>query len=162
MRLASQFLFYALAQMSASAHNYLRLTFLFVIGTMVAGVLFVPLAFGVWLPDVFIGREHTLAKQRLASGHAFQVIQYWNHVDFYSTELRVTCPDGSTETHTLGGDDNKSWRLPLVIDEQHHTATVTLGGGRVRMVDWKGDRRGLTTSASPEPPPRTSDSKGRD
>jgi len=51
--------------------------------------------------------------------------------------LRVTSPDGSTETHTLDGDDSKSWRLPLVIDEQRHTATVTLGGSRVRKVDWK-------------------------
>lgn len=102
------------------------------------GVLFgLPLIIGVWLPDVISAPEHTLAEQRLASGHAFRVVQYWNHIDFYSTELRITLPDGSTETHTLDGDDSKSWRLPLVVDEQHHTATVTLGGGRVRKVDWK-------------------------
>jgi hypothetical protein len=95
------------------------------------------LLIGVWLPDVVFAPERTLAEQRLASGHTFRVVQYWNRVDFYSTELRVTTPDGSIETHTLDGDDSKSWRLPLVIDEQHHTATVTLGGGRVRKVDWK-------------------------
>jgi hypothetical protein len=95
------------------------------------------LLIGVWLPDVVFAPERTLAQHRLASGHTFRVVQYWNRVDFYTTELRVTSPDGSTETHTLDGDDSKSWRLPLVIDEQNHTATVTLGGGRVRKVDWK-------------------------
>jgi hypothetical protein len=95
------------------------------------------LLIGVWLPDVIFAPERTLAEQRLASGHTFRVVQYWNGVDFYSTELRVASPDGSTETHTLDGDDNKSWRLPLVIDELRHAATVTLGGGRVRKVDWK-------------------------
>jgi len=109
---------------------------------LVAGILLVSffglqLLIGVWLPDVFGSGEHTLAEQRLASGHLFRVVQYWNHVDFYSTELRITAPDGRTETNTLDGDDSKSWRLPLVIDEPHHTATVTLGGGRVKTVDWK-------------------------
>ena len=122
--------------MSASAEKYLRLTFLLVMAIIVAGVFLVPMAFGIWLPDVFIAREHTLAEQRLASGHLFRVVQYWNRVDFYSTELRVTSPEGHTETHTLDGDDSKSWRLPLSVDAQHRTATVTLGGGRVRKVDW--------------------------
>ena len=109
---------------------------------LVAGILLVSffglqLLVGVWLPDVFGSADHTLAEQRLASGQLFRVVQYWNHVDFYSTELRVTSPDGRTETNTLDGDDSKSWRLPLVIDESHHTATVTLDGGRVKTVDWK-------------------------
>jgi len=122
--------------LSASPEKYLRLTFLFVMATIVAGVLIVPLAFGVWLPDVFIDRQHTLAEQRLASGHSFRVIQYWNHGDFYNTELLHTSPDGTVETHVLDADDSKSWSVPLVIDEQHKTVMVTLGGGRVKKVNW--------------------------
>src|SRR5436190_22840166 len=110
---------------------------LLILGLVFGAAFGLPLLIGVWLPDVIGAPECTLAEQRLPSGHAFRVVQYWNHVDFYSTELRVTLPDGTTETHTLDGDDSKSWRLPLVIDEQHHTATVTLGGGRVKTVDWK-------------------------
>ncbi|HYG35679.1 MAG TPA: hypothetical protein VEC99_12885, partial [Clostridia bacterium] len=67
-----------------------------------------PLLIGVWLPDVIAPREHILAEQRLASGYSFRVIQYWNRIDFYSTELRVTSPNGHTEVHTLDGDDSKS------------------------------------------------------
>jgi hypothetical protein len=105
---------------------------------VVLGALFsLPMLIGVWLPDVISAQEHTLAEQRLASGYSFRVVQYWNRVDFYSTELRVTSPDGRTEVHTLDGDDSKSWRLPLTVDEQSHTATVMLGGGRERKVDWK-------------------------
>jgi hypothetical protein len=110
---------------------------LLIVGLLFGALFGLPLLIGVWLPDVISAPERTLAQQRLASGHTFRVVQYWNHVDFYSTELRVTSPDGSSENHTLDGDDSKSWRLPLVIDEQRHTATVTLGGGRVRKVDWK-------------------------
>ena len=110
---------------------------LLMVGLLCGVLLGLPLLIGVWPPDVIRSSEHILAEQRLGSGHVFRVVQYWNHVDFYSTELRVTSPDGSTETHTLDSDDSKSWRLPLVIDETNHTATVTLGGGRVRKVDWR-------------------------
>jgi hypothetical protein len=113
------------------------LAMLLIVGLLFGTLFGLPLLIGIWLPDVISAPQHTLAERRLASGHVFQVVQYWNRIDFYSTELRVTSPDGSTETHTLDGDDSKSWRLPLVIDEQHHTATVTLGGGRARKVDWK-------------------------
>jgi len=110
-----------------------------VLGIIIAlfGVLLcLPLLVGIWLPDVISAPHHTLAEQRLASGHSFRVVQYWNRVDFYSTELHITSPDGRTEVHTLDGDDSKSWRLPLVIDENLRTATVTLGGSRVKKVSW--------------------------
>jgi hypothetical protein len=109
---------------------------LLIVGLLSAVLIGLPLLIGVWPPDVIHSSEHILAEQRLASGHVFQVVQYWNHSD-YSTVLRVTSPDGSTETHMLDGDDSKSQRLPLFIDETNHTATVTLGVGRVRKVDWK-------------------------
>lgn len=119
--------------MSASSNRYLWLTFLFVIAVI---FLLMPLLMGVWLPDVAFARRHTLAATTLTNGYSFRVVQYWNRFDFYSTELQVTSPDGSTEVHTLDGDDSKSWRLRLVVDELRRTATVTLGGGRVREVDW--------------------------
>ena len=119
--------------MKKSSQKYLLLKFLPVMGVI---FLLVPLLVGVWLPDVLFADRPTLASKTLANGYGFHVIQYWNHVDFYSTELHVTAPDGRNLVHTLDGDDIKSWRLPLVIEEQHRTATVTLRGGRVRVVDW--------------------------
>ena len=112
------------------------LIILLVVSVLVGALLGLPLLIGIWLPDVFLAPQHTLAEQRLASGHSFRVIQYWNHGDFYNTELLHTSPDGTVETHVLDGDDDKSWRVPLVVDEQHKTVTVTLGGGRVKKVDW--------------------------
>src|SRR6185295_507016 len=95
-----------------------------------AALLGLPMLMGVWLPDVMVAQDHLLAEQRLTNGYCFRIVQYWNRVDFYSTELRITSPDGHVDVHTLDGDDSKSWHLPLTIDEQRRTATVILGGGR--------------------------------
>lgn len=122
--------------MRDAAEKYLRLTFLFVMGTLVAGVIIVPLLLGVWLPDVVIDRVHTLAQARSSGGHSFRVIQYWNHGDFYNTELIHTAPNGTTNTQVLDGDDSKTWRVPLKLDERTRLVTVTLSGGRTKIVEW--------------------------
>jgi hypothetical protein len=106
-----------------------------IIATIPAIILGVPLAMGVWLSDIS-GGSRVLASKTLPSGYAFRVVQYWNHVDFYTTELRITAPDGTTSGEQLDGDDAKSWRVPMSIDESRRVATVTLGGGRVRAVYW--------------------------
>ena len=106
------------------------------VGVLVGAILGLPLLIGIWLPDVISAPQHTLAEQQLASGHSFRVIQYWNRVDFYNTELLHTFPNGTVETHVLDADDSKSWGVPLVVDEQHKTVRLTLGGGRVRKVEW--------------------------
>lgn len=100
-------------------------------------VLLGPLIFGVWLPDVFGGDPRTLAEASTAgSGYRFRVVQYWNHVDFYSTELHVQGPDGENKVHTLDGDDDKSWRVPMRVDEADRSVTVTLSGSRLRTLHW--------------------------
>jgi hypothetical protein len=113
------------------------LTILLVVGFLFSALLGLPLLIGVWLPDVISASEHTLAEQRLASGHSFRVIQYWNRGDFYNTELLHTSPDGVVEKYVLDADDDKSWSVSLVVDELHKSATITLGGGRVKQVEWQ-------------------------
>jgi hypothetical protein len=103
---------------------------------VLAALLLLPLLIGIWLPDVFYAQRHTLAEQKLPNGDTFRVIQYWNRGDFYNTELIHTSPAGAVQTFVLDYDDNKSWRLPLVVDPQEKTATVTLSGGRAKSVSW--------------------------
>src|SRR5688572_29205736 len=112
------------------------LAILLIVGLLFGAILGLPLLIGIWLPDVISAPQHTLAEQRLASGHTFRVVQYWNRSDFYNTELLHTSPNGTVETHLLDADDSKSWRVPLIVDEQGKTATITLSGGRVKKVDW--------------------------
>jgi hypothetical protein len=99
-------------------------------------LLLLPLLFGIWLPDVIYAGRHTLAEQKLPSGDTFRVIQHWNRSDFYNTELVRTSPSGAVTIFVLDSDDNKIWSVPLVVDAQQHTATVTLSGGRTRSVSW--------------------------
>lgn len=74
-------------------------TILLLVGTLLGAVLGLPLIIGIWVPDVIFAPRHTLAEQRLGSGHSFRVIQYWNRCDFYNTELLHISPDGRVETH---------------------------------------------------------------
>ena len=106
------------------------------VSLLLGALLSLPLFIGIWLPDVIYAARHTLAEQKLPSGHSFRVIQYWNRADFYNTELLHTSPNGVVETYLLDGDDDKSWSVPLVVDEQGKTVEVTLSGGRVKRVDW--------------------------
>lgn len=92
---------------------------------------------GVWLPDVVFQTTKALAKTSSRNGHHFQVVQYWNNGDFYSTELWHTRPDGTREIHTLDGDDFKEWSVPLVLDEAGRTATVTLLGRPPKVISWQ-------------------------
>ncbi|MFA6174892.1 MAG: hypothetical protein WC701_14615 [Kiritimatiellales bacterium] len=90
----------------------------------------------IWLPDLFTGAKHVIASVSLANGNSFTVVQYWNRTDFYSTELHHRCPDGNITVSTLDGDDRKSWKVPIAVDEQKRLVTVTLSGGRSRIVSY--------------------------
>ena len=97
-------------------------------------VFLLPLAIGIWIPDVFASTPRTLAAAKLADGGELRVVQYWNHVDFYTTELWHTSPAGSRDVRVLDGDDCKSWCVPLVVDSLNQTVSVTLCGGRQKTV----------------------------
>jgi hypothetical protein len=115
--------------MKIGFNPYLRLVFL--IAAINLGVLLLPVAtVGVWLPDVFTSKRHSLALQTTTSGHTFQVVQYWNHSDSYTTELIHTKPDGRIETQLLDPDDFKCWRAKLTIDEPSRAVTIRLSRHR--------------------------------
>lgn len=122
--------------MQTPGERSLVLTFVFVIGSIVIGGFLLCLSFGVWLPDVFIDCEHILAKKRLPSGDVIQVVQYWNHGDFYNTELVHTSPNGTVRRYVLDADDDKIWRVPLSVSEWARQATVQLSGKRTKVVYW--------------------------
>ena len=119
--------------MKDPAKKHLWLTFAFVMAVIFLGF---PLLIGIWLPDVFIDRVHTLAHKRLASGHSFRVIQYWNHGDFYNTEFEHTSPDGSVSREVLDPDDSKRWRASLTVDEHTRRAMVALSRHQERSFTW--------------------------
>lgn len=105
------------------------------VALMAAIVLFVPLLIGVWIPDVISAPRNVLAELRRTNGETVRVIQYWNRCDFYSTELEYTGTNGVLARCTLDADDSKSWRVPVVVDWEMKKAKVTIGGGRLRVVD---------------------------
>jgi hypothetical protein len=100
-----------------------------------AGVFVPPLLIGVWLPDVVFVPRSVLAERRSPDGEVVRVIQYWNRVDFYSTELHYIPTTGLSIVSTLDGDDYKHWHVPLAVDWKKKQAKVILGHGRLRTVD---------------------------
>jgi hypothetical protein len=111
-----------------------------IIGIVVASLAGIPAllicAFVIWPPDIFTGARHTIATLTLTNGDSFTVVQYWNRTDFYSTELHHRSRDGHITVDTLDGDDVKSWNVPIAVDEQRRTVTVTLTGHRQRTVSF--------------------------
>jgi len=106
-----------------------------VVATLAVGAFFLPLAVGVWIPD-FVGTTRTLANVTSSTGYSFRVAQAWNYCDFYTTTFYITAPDGSVTDAYLDGDDSKSWSVPIALDEANRIATVTLGGGRQKVIYW--------------------------
>jgi len=87
------------------------------------------------LPDVF-GHEKTLCTATTSTGYQISIVQYWNHVDFYSTEARVVSPEGVTTVTMLDGDAAKSWGGTLEVDSSQTGATYTLPDGRSGRLTW--------------------------
>ncbi len=63
----------------------------------------------VWPPDVITGRKIRLCSAHSKAGDRFEVSQYWNYEDFYTTELLHIRPDGREHKDVVDSDDNKEW-----------------------------------------------------
>jgi hypothetical protein len=96
---------------------------------------FLPLIYGVWLPDVF-GKQHTLCSATTSTGYQISIVQYWNHVDFYTTEARITAPGGEVSTILIDGDAAKSWSATLEMDPSRTLATYRLPDGKSGKLAW--------------------------
>lgn len=99
-------------------------------------VLLLPLAVGIWLPDIPGSPRRTLAEARSANGEVARVIQYWNNGDFYNTEFEFLGTNGIVTSCVIDPDDSKSWSVPMTVDWAGKKGTVTLGGGRLKNVSW--------------------------
>jgi len=93
-----------------------------------------PLTAGVWIPD-FLGRDYVLATAKTESGDLVEVVQRWNYVDFYTTEIVSTTRAGVTTKVILDGDDHKRWRYSFGLDERQGSLTVRLEGCRTIQIE---------------------------
>lgn len=102
------------------------------LGWMVAAIglvaaFYAPLAMGVWIPD-FTGKSRVLGQAVDSTGQRLDVVQFWNHVDFYTIELVVTKTDGTVSRKLIDGDSKKGWIALISVDEAKRTATVAMNG----------------------------------
>lgn len=102
------------------------------LGWMVAGVglvvaFYAPLAMGVWIPD-FTGKIRVLGQAVDSTGQRLEVVQFWNHIDFYTIELVVTKTDGTVSRKLIDGDSKKCWIALITVDEAKRTAGVMING----------------------------------
>ena len=117
--------------------NILPLKNLAIAFLILAAVFLLPLCVGVWVPDILFGKTRTIASASSDSGVKFELNQFWNNVDFYTTELRVIEPSGHENTILVDGDASKAWNAKLVIDEKKRIAyAVYVGGLRSQELSW--------------------------
>lgn len=98
-----------------------------IVAVLAAVAFFLPLAAGVWLPDL-LGYKTILASAKSDDGHDFSVEQRWNYADFYTTALHTTNPDGSRSEVVLDGDANKLWNAELSLKQSERLLTISHQG----------------------------------
>jgi hypothetical protein len=92
----------------------------------------------VWPPDLASPRVHVLGSATATTGDRFQVVQYWNRGDMYTTELEHLAPDGTFTVTQIDWDDAKQWFSRIRLREQEKKASVTFP---LRSTTWEYDWR---------------------
>jgi hypothetical protein len=85
---------------------------------------FLALSNFIWLPDVFLEKKVELAAGATEDGTRFDVVQYWNHVDFYNVEIVISKRDGSKKALVLDGDAPKWWTARVTVDENAKALSI--------------------------------------
>jgi uncharacterized protein YndB with AHSA1/START domain len=70
-------------------------------------------------------RAHVLATASSLDGHQFQVVQYWNGSDFYTTEVEDLRPDGQLAVAQIDWDDNKHWSGAIRVVNPEQKLVIT-------------------------------------
>ena len=79
----------------------------------------------VWPPDIASPRVRVLASVTSAAGHSFQVVQYWNRREMYTTELEHVSPDRVFTVAQIGWDDTKAWFSKIRVSDAEGKVFVT-------------------------------------
>ena len=111
--------------------KYRKLTWIIILtGLVFFLILLAPMSIGVWVPDILSGKRHVLAEVNMTDRTTLRVIQYWNHSDFYTTELQHWKNGDIIGQLVLDGDDAKQWSVELQLEDRD--ATVVWKDGRTR------------------------------
>ena len=94
---------------------------------LIVGACLLPLTQGVWILDL-AGLPRRLADATGLDGSRFEVVQYWNYVDFYTTEVRTTTPDGNMSVKVLDRDAKRTREAAITLDESDRMVMLELDG----------------------------------
>ena len=109
-----------------------------VIVSVISAAFITCVAHVIWPPDVVRPRVHVLASATASMGDRFQVVQYWNRGDMYTTELEHLSPDGTFTVAQIDNEEGKQWFTRIRLSEQEQKAVVTFPLRSTRWVyDWR-------------------------
>lgn len=103
--------------------------------------------------DVLTGKERIVAKQRLPNGDRIEIVQYWNHGDFYNLDLRHITRAGAQYECVIDPDCNRIPRCRVEVDAVQGEVTVTAGSAIWARYRWASKelfrKNGLLIQADP-------------
>ena len=103
--------------------------------------------------DVLTGKERIVGKQQLPNGDRIEIVQYWNHGDFYNLDLRHTTEAGAQYECVIDPDCNRIPRCQVEVDAVRGEAIVTAGAGIWARYKWTSRelfrKNGLLIQADP-------------
>lgn len=123
---------------------------------VIAVVLIIVAAVSSWFispVDVLTGKERVVAKQQLPNGDRIEIVQYWNHGDFYNLDLRHITEAGTEYECVIDPDCNRIPRCRVEVDAVRGEVTVTAGRAIWARYKWASKelfkKNGLLIQAEP-------------
>jgi len=90
----------------------------------------------VWIPDVLLDRTRPVGELGLPTGERIQVLQYWNHGDFYNLDLRHIMADGRRYRCVIDPDCFRVSKCELTMDAAQSEVTVAWKGKVLARYRW--------------------------
>lgn len=86
--------------------------------------------------DILSGKERVVAKQQLPNGDKIEIVQYWNHGDFYNLDLWHFTSAGRRYECVIDPDCNRIPRCQVEVDAVRGEVTIKAGGGVWARYKW--------------------------
>jgi hypothetical protein len=95
-----------------------------ILGCVLALALMFAISRLIWIPDLWRQGRRVVHAFEDRDGNKYQVMEWWNRVDFYSVEFVHSCSNGATHTALIDSDASKWWSCEIALSKTNQDLIV--------------------------------------